>query len=229
MTTEEKEKNNTLTIILGVVLVLILALGAYFLLTNGNATEEEPTLPPVTLPQPPEGVPYVTANTGVNVRTGPSTSFDSYGVAPSGASAEAIGISEDSAWWVVKVPAKYSSSGQGWVSGEYVTATDTDGLPVVPSPELPPEIPVPTPDPNAATVTALDMVNVRSGPGESYASYGLAHTGTVGEVLGVSEDDAWWVVKVPAEYSPSSQGWVSADWVSFSNPNNVEIPVIPAP
>lgn len=136
MTTEEKEKNNTLTIILSIVLVLILAVGAYFLLTNGNATEEEPALPPVTLPQPPEGVPYVTANIGVNVRSGPSTSFDSYGVAPSGASAEAIGISEDSAWWVVKVPAEYSPSGQGWVSGDWVSFSNPNSveIPVIPAP-----------------------------------------------------------------------------------------------
>ena len=229
MTVEEKKKN-TPTIILGVLLIVVLAAVAFFAFASkGSNDAADPDFPPIVVPTPDPDAPTVTANIAVNYRRGPSVNYASYGIAPAGSRGEAIGISEDGAWWVVKLPISIAAEGQGWVSAEYVTAVNTDGLPVIPSPELPPDIDVPTPDPNMPSVTALDVLNVRSGPGTNYASYGHAPTGTKGEVVGVSEDGDWWVVKIPVELVPVGQGWVSADWVLFENPNDVEIPVIPAP
>ena len=130
---------------------------------------------------------------------------------------------------MVKVPTEIAPDGQAWVSGEYVSAENVEGLPVIPSPELPPDVIIPTPNPDEPSATALDVLNIRSGPDTTYPSYGYAKKGAQGEVIGTSEDGAWWVVKNPADTYGIEQGWVSTDWVLFKKPKEVEIPVIPAP
>jgi hypothetical protein len=40
-------------------------------------------------------------------------------------------------WWMIKLPTTVSPDGSGWVSAEYVTAYNTDSLPV-PEPYLEP-------------------------------------------------------------------------------------------
>jgi uncharacterized protein YraI len=165
----------------------------------------------------------------VNVRSGPGTHYPSYGVVPQGAQAEVIGLSPDGGWWVVKVlQTDLVPSGQGWVSAEYVQTENTENVPVITPPEAPPPVEAPTPQPSAARATALDAINVRSGPGTNYPSYGVATKGAQGEVIGVSEDGGWWVVKVlQTDLVPSGQGWVSSDWVLVENVAGV--PVVPAP
>jgi len=223
--------------IVGISLLVLVALGAIlFLIFRNNGTETSnppvsaatPVPPEIPLPTPQPGVPIVTALEPINVRSGPSTNFPSYGVAPAGAQGVVIGISEDGGWWVVQVNrTDLVPDGQGWVSAVYVEASNTEDVPVIPSPEQPPIVEVPPPDPNAPRATALDAVNMRSGPGTNYASYGIAPKGAQGEVIGVSEDSQWWVVKLPTSLVGAGQGWVSADWVFVENAQDV--PVIPAP
>ena len=74
-------------------------------------------------------------------------------------------------------------------------------------------------------VIAPAGVNVRTGPGTNYRILGVAPQGTEGEIVGVSEDGAWWVAHVPG--APNEQGWVAAAYVEATNAGNV--PVIPAP
>ena len=118
-------------------------------------------------------------------------------------------------------------SGQGWVSGQYVQVSNVDNVPVIPDPPLPPEVALPAPPIALPSAQALDVIYIRSGPGVTYPAYGLAQKGAIGEVIGVSEDRQWWVVKLPTDKVAAGQGWVSADWVQTSGAENV--PVIPAP
>jgi uncharacterized protein YgiM (DUF1202 family) len=74
--------------------------------------------------------PYVTAITGVNVRSGPSTDAEVYGVAPVGARFQAIGVSADYQWYQVAIPTDLVASGSGWVNAPYVNAVNTGSLPV---------------------------------------------------------------------------------------------------
>ena len=74
-------------------------------------------------------------------------------------------------------------------------------------------------------VIAAAGVNVRTGPGTGYEVVGVAPVDTVGEIVGVSEDGAWWVAHVPS--APNEQGWVAAAYVEATNADNV--PVIAAP
>ena len=93
--------------------------------------------PYVNIPGVPTDGPYVVALEPVNVRSGPSTEYPSYGVAPVGATAEVIGVSEDGIWWVVKISTDYASDGQGWVNANYVSDYNTGDLPVIPTPPMP--------------------------------------------------------------------------------------------
>ena len=86
---------------------------------------------------------------------------------------------------------------------------------------------VPTPDPDAPTATAIDIVNLRSGPGMDYFVYGVAPKGSQGEIIGVSADGEWWVVEISPEHVAEGQVWVSDDWVVVENADNV--PVVEAP
>lgn len=225
MSTENSNNSNKILvgilIVLGAVAVLVIGV-----LLGNIMGSSEATPPPVALPTPALGVPSAVATTYVNVRSGPSVQYPIYGIAPPGSSAEVIGKSEDGEWWVVKLPTSLVGAGQGWVSAQYIQATDADNVPVIPTPPLE-EIDIPNPQPGAPTAEALEAINVRSGPGTSYPSYGIAPKGMLLEVVGKSEDGGWWVVKIPTQYVGTGQGWVSDDYVKTKDVGGVL--VIPAP
>jgi heat shock protein HslJ/uncharacterized protein YraI len=182
--------------------------------------------PGFSVPGPGEGVPTAVAIEPINVRSGPGAQYASYGVVSIGTSGEVIGISEDGEWWVVKVSIEFSPDGRGWVKGEFVEVTNGENIPVIPTPPLG-DIEFPPPESGAATAIVLQSVNVRSGPSTDYPSYGIAPTGATAEVVGISEDGQWWVVKISVDLSPDGQGWVSADFVEVTG--GEDAPVIPAP
>lgn len=95
----------------------------------------------ILIPTPAPGVPSVTATANLNIRSGPSTAYPKVGLLQEGQTAEAIGVSPDGAWWVIKVPE--AANGQGWVSGQFVTTANVENLPVVQPPPLPPATPAP--------------------------------------------------------------------------------------
>ena len=71
-------------------------------------------------------------------------------------------------------------------------------------------------------------VNVRLGPGTDFPILGIAPEGTQGEIVGKSEDGAWWAVSVPS--APNEQGWVAAAYVEATNADSVPVvatPVLP--
>jgi len=228
--------NTTLIIVIVIIAIVIIGGLAAVLIYGRDNTGEVALTPAVGSPVPPEisvptplpNMPIVTALTVINLRSGPGTNYPSYGVAPEGAQGVVIGISEDGDWWVVQVQnTLLVPEGQAWVSAEFVSSENTEGVPVLPSPEQPPNVEVPPPDPNAPRATALDAFNVRSGPGTNYASYGVAPKGAQGEIIGISEDGQWWVVKLTTSQVGIGQGWVSAAWVLAEN--TAGVPVIPSP
>jgi uncharacterized protein YraI len=189
------------------------------------------TAPPPTqpLPPPPEGSATVTTVTYVNVRSGPGLDYEIYFVAPPGAVGQAIGISADGAWYAVALPTTVSANGTGWLSASYVIPANTQGLPVLEAPSLPPTVEPPPPDANTPTVTNFEPLNVRSGPSTSYPSYGVAPIGSTAPVIGISEDSQWYVVTISTQYSPDGIGWVNYAYVVLNNPSGAAIPVIPNP
>lgn len=182
--------------------------------------------PALIVSPPEEGVPTATTQEPLNVRSGPGTAYTSYGTVPSGTTFAVIGISEDSTWWIVSIPTDVAPDGQGWISAAYVTTENTENVPIVPTPPIG-EGGAPTPEPDVPTATALEPINVRSGPGTAYLSYGIAPAGSTAIVVGVSEDGQWWVIQLPTDVSPEGQGWVSGEFVEVRNVENV--PIIPPP
>jgi len=224
----KQEKSNTWWIVLLAVLAAIaLTLGALWAFGAFNQNDSVSQGPEIGVPPAEPGKPTGTALDAVNIRSGPGTQYPSYGVVAKGTTGELIGVSSSGGWWVVKMSTDIDPSGQGWASADHVKAENTEGLPVIADPTLPPEVPVPLPPISLPSATALDVVYIRSGPGVQYAAYGMAQKGATGEVIGVSEDGKWWVVRLSTDLVQSGQGWVSADWVETEFTENV--PVIPAP
>lgn len=183
---------------------------------------------PVDINPPPEGVPTGIAIDYLNVRTGPGVNYPVLGVVAPGASGELSGKSQDGNWYAVKVSPDFYAAGQAWVAAAWVRTQNADGLPVLPAPPAPPGVEVPSPPPSqGGTGIAIEPINVRSGPGSQYPSYGVVPIGTEGQIIGVSEDGNWWVVAISTTIDPSGQGWVSAAYVLASGVEGV--PVVPTP
>ena len=105
-----------------------------------------PTPPPPVVIDPPapqtaSGV--VIAPAGVNVRTGPGSAYPIIGAANFGVEGAIIGRSADGLWWVT--PVRGAPNGQGWVSADFVRATNTGNVPVIEAPPPPTAVPTATP------------------------------------------------------------------------------------
>ncbi len=195
---------------------------------DGAPVLPTPPVPPTVELVPPEpSDPQATANANVYVRSGPATNFPAYGIAPAGVTARVLGKSEDGKWWVVRLDPQYVGAGYGWVDGAYTTAQNVENVQTVQTPQATTTTAPPPPPEGVPTATAVDFVNVRSGPGTNYPVLFVAPTGASGEVSGKSADGAWWQLKISTQYSADGFGWVSADWVVTQNTGSV--PVVEAP
>ena len=105
-------------------------------------------------------------------------------------------------------------------------AADTNPDPVdVAAKAVPVELDTAQDEAASGVVLAPLGVNVRLGPGTGFPILGIAPQGTTGEIVGKSEDGAWWAVSVPS--APNEQGWVAAAYVEATNADSV--PVVAAP
>ena len=120
-------------------------------------------------------------------------------------------------------------AGYGWVDGQYTTASNVENIQMIKNPVTYQTAPPPPPPAGVPVATAVDYVNVRSGPGTSYPVLVVAPPGAAGEVTGKSADGAWWQVKISTQYSADGFGWVSADWVYTQDTDSVPVVAAPAP
>jgi uncharacterized protein YraI len=100
---------------------------------------------PVAVVQPTATVctPAVTANTDVNIRTGPGTAYDIIGYLPTGGSAPLVGRNDANTWWYIQFAA--GAGGHAWIAGSVTTATCLPGVvQVVAAPPLPTAAPTAT-------------------------------------------------------------------------------------
>ena len=144
-------------------------------------------------------------------------------------------MSPDRNWWGVLISQDIVDSGAAWVSADYVvTNNEVANVPVIQPPDPPPAA---TPNPTATSespppgetvmATTTEVMNVFSGPGKDYESYGKIEKGAQAEALGKSADGAWIQLALP-DISPDGRGWVNANYVILE-PANAELPVVPAP
>jgi uncharacterized protein YraI len=187
-----------------------------------------PPVPPTTEMVPPApGDPVVVALVNTYVRTGPGQNYPAYGIAQAGSSGRLIGQSLDGQWWAVRLNPEIVGAGNGWVLASTVQATGAENVPTI---DTPPASDVEAPPPPAAGVpsaTAVDYVNVRTGPSTSYPIIVVAPPGASGEVVGVSADSQYWQVKISTQYAADGLGWVSASYVTTANTSGVPVATPP--
>ena len=103
--------------------------------------------------------------------------------------------------------------------------TAGDAIAVIAVKEVIVDLPAPEPQQPTGTVTGANVLNIRSGPGTNFPVVASARQGDTGTIVGRSQDGRWWVVDAPS--LPGGVGWVSADFVTATNAENV--PVVPSP
>lgn len=215
---QSKGSSNTaltvLLVVFGVIAVLLTGILVGSLLFGGRGdTPGSPDAPGVVPPPPSSQEPYAVAKDYVNVRSGPGIDYPAYGVAAPGQSAPVVGVSPDGGWWAIRLQSEIAPGGMGWVSTTYVDAFNTAGVPVIQPPQPVPPIYIPPVDPGSRVVVTTEAVNVRSGPGTQYLSYGVVPKGTTLEALGINQDGSWVAVRLPTTVTPQSMGWVSAAYL----------------
>jgi heat shock protein HslJ len=105
---------------------------------------------PAPQPTPLTPIGRVTGTQVLNIRSGPGTNFPVVGQARYGDEGEIVGRSENSDWWAISIPSL--PGGIGWVSADFVLATNAGNVPVIAAPQLPP---TPTPIPINPTPTPM--------------------------------------------------------------------------
>ncbi len=178
-----------------------------------------------------EGTATVTSPDGVNLRSGPGTSFSVLTVVPFNATVSVSGASGDG-WY----PVTYQGQA-GFVLGEYLklndapaptpaAATTPPPLPTpapVPAvqPQAPPPVPAATPGPaqtpqtdvRLALVTPTDGLNLRAGPSVAYPVVTTAPGGARVQVVGRPTPDGWYSVIYNTKL-----GWVDGKYLNFNVP-----------
>jgi uncharacterized protein YraI len=202
-------------------------MGRYVTISNPGGI----TLPTITapllpskpnVPQPGSNDPQVTMLETATIRQGPGLEYPVFGVTPEGSRAIVVGDSEDGLWWAIKLETQ-----TGWVYKTYTYAQKTDNVSVIKNPDVPSTINPSVPGSGAPAAVALEPINVRSGPSNSYSSYGKISIGFTMAVIGRSADSEWLVVNLPTSIASNGQGWVAARYVQAENIGGV--PVVPAP
>jgi PKD repeat protein/uncharacterized protein YraI len=109
---------------------------------------------PTTTPQPEPAT--AAAVTDLNIRSGPGIAYAVLGVLRAGQSAEITGISPDGGWWQIQFSG--AADGRGWVSAHYITAQNTDNVPVVQAPS-PPATATPTSTPTSSPTSTPVVIH----------------------------------------------------------------------
>ena len=130
----------------------------------------DPNIPVAVVPTPAPGEPAVVANYNTIIYGGPGTNYVVYSVLLGGSTAKVVGKSEDGLWWAISVPV--AADGNGWVDAAWVTASNVDAVPVLPTPPVPPNVEIVPPEPDDPQATAIANVYVRSGPAANFPAYG---------------------------------------------------------
>lgn len=141
---------------------------------------------------------WVRATARVNVRSGPGTGYDDIGTLVRGECISYLGVSQTDSRGVTWYKAQYYSYGTGWVSSTYselvYTRTSAEGDWV---------------DTSGSYIRATGRLNVRSGPGLSYADKGTILSGNTAPYLGEYSVDERGVTWYKVSYNGGS-GWVSS-------------------
>jgi uncharacterized protein YraI len=163
----------------------------------------------------------ITVVTNVNVRSGPGLTYGKVGLLNTGDTAQAIGVDPERFWVAIQVQ---GSKAPGWIAVDYVNPQDIKrlaGLPVIRVQASGGGSLVPFPSTGVPQLTAVYVVNIRSGPGTQFQVLGKLDQGQQAEIVGASADGIWWVIRLDGVNN--NQGWVAAAYVRAENVASVPI------
>jgi uncharacterized protein YraI len=180
----------------------------------------DPNIPVAVFPTPAAGEPAAIANYNTVVFSGPGTSYVVYAALLGGKTAKVVGKSEDGLWWAISVPV--APTGAGWVSAGWVTVSGVDGVPVLPTPPVPPTTEMVPPGASDPQLVVIANAYVRTGPAVNFPAYGIAQAGASGRVIGKSEDGLWWVVRLNPINIGAGYGWIEGAYTQASNVDNIQ-------
>lgn len=192
-----------------------------------NVPDEPATTPPVTeeptppASEPPAADPGVAANItnaagGLNVRSGPGTTYDVQDSLKNGDSVTIMEVT-DNGWYMITYIGKDGKESTGYVKSDYVTAKEGDTPAVEPS-----EDPSPSPSPDSGSlkpgskgkiVGAASGLNVRSGPGTTYSILASLFNGNEVTIL---EDagNGWYKIAYSGANGKETVGYIMGTYVS---------------
>jgi uncharacterized protein YraI len=111
--------------------------------TVSDVASATPETAAVVQPTATACTPLVSANTDVNIRTGPGIAYDIIGFLPTGGTAPLVGRNDANTWWYIQFAA--GAGGHAWIAGSVTTASCLPGVvQVVAAPPLPTAAPAPT-------------------------------------------------------------------------------------
>jgi uncharacterized protein YraI len=141
----------------------------------------------------------------------------------------------DNEWAMIDYPS--GPDGHAWVSREFLEAHDgfgglpyynVIGTPVTEAPEtpeattdpnatpLPTETPTATsPAPTGVQGEVTSQINVRSGPAQTFNSYGLLNPKDKVVVTGVTINQYWYQIQYPS--SSTGFGWVASQYIKVTD------------
>lgn len=169
--------------------------------TNVLASTLPITDAPIT---PPAGTAVGVVNTGaLNLRSGPGLQYGRIAATYNGHVVQLLGRNTFSTWLKIRL----FDGQEGWVNAKYITTTYPIGnLPVMWDDAVIPGAPT------AMVVTG--NLNVRTGPGPSYAEITSVPYGTTLTLVGRNHDGTW----VKVRLSNGTEGWVNAAYITTSVP-----------
>ncbi len=148
----------------------------------------------------------VTVHGDMNVRAGPGTEYAVVGGATLGQEFSVTGQNAEGDWWQIDFEGQ-----AGWIFAPFVTAVDTENVPVVAADDT-------AMMEKKAFVTVNGEMNVRAGPSTESAVIGPATFGQEYTITGQSEDREWWRI----DYNGQA-GWIFAPFVEASNAENIAV------
>ena len=164
---------------------------------------DSPTALPTDTPQPPAATATPQPIQGnltikVNVRSGPATSYASLGQLDAGGKVQVTLRDATGGWYRILYPT--APGGFGWVSAQFVTLAAGVQVPLDA-----------TATPAGPQGRAVQLLNVRSGPGTTFDSLGMLQPNTMVALTGKDATAAWFQISFPA--APGGHAWVTAQYI----------------
>ena len=199
---------------------------------NPIPTEEPTPWDPVgyllNIPVPNSGVAAVSPTTVISVRSGPGLNYPVYGLMMEEQTGEVVGISPDGAWWalrVLDVPLE-----RAWVYAAYTDGSNTNEVPEIEPPPVPPTLVFAPPDiSEAAYVRFQETIYAYSGPGEEFPVYGVIQQGEIARTFEKTDDQEWWQIIVYSNLVPPNLTWVDTKYVEVRRASTVAAKEAPPP